>query len=181
MSHTIHRRSSDTHVERDDVTLGRIVCHRVGADGLLGVLCRKAPHIELVPVATELLLDLVVAVLHLVLRDLDLGVATALEVHVLALRELDDKLFDEGSNVLIRNDFALPLLDAKDALRDDHLQILLDFGLTAETPVCHLLFAREEALLCGEDLSPTLYDTTATLSTATATATGTREEDAFVL
>ena len=171
MGHAIHWRGGDTDVERDDVTLGRIVGHRVGADGIFGVLCRKAPHVELIPVATELLLDDIVAVLDLVLGDLDLSVATALEVHMLALWELDDKLLDEGSDVSVGYDFTLPLLDAKDALGDDYLEILLDFRLTAETPVRHLLFAREEAFLRGEYLSTALDDATATLSTATSTTT----------
>ena len=95
----IHRRRSDTDVEGDDVPFGGVVSHRVSTDGLRVVLTRQTPHIEVIPVATELLIDVV---------------ATALEVHHFTLGELHDELLDEGRYVAVREDFALPFLDAED-------------------------------------------------------------------
>ena len=125
----IHRRRGDTYVERDDVPFGRVVSHRVSTDRLRIILTGQAPHIEVIPVATELLIDVVVGILDIVGRDGDLRVATALEVHHFALGELHDKFLDEGRDVAVRDDFALPFLDAEDGLRYDDLHVFLDLGL----------------------------------------------------
>ena len=101
----------------------------------------------MIPVPTELLVDVVVGVLDVVGRDGDLCVATALEVHHFTLRELDDKLLNEGRYVTVRYDLAFPFLHTKDRLRYDDLHVFLDLGLTGETPVLLLLLAREEACL----------------------------------
>ena len=150
----IHRRRSDTDVEGDDVPFGGVVSHRVSTDGLRVVLTRQAPHIEVIPVATELLID----------------VATALEVHHFTLGELHDELLDEGRYVAVREDFALPFLDAEDRFRHDDLHIFLDLRLTSQAPVFLLLLTGEEARLSREDF-PTTFDDTAAALTARPTTT----------
>ena len=83
----------------------------------------------MIPVPAELLIDIIVRILDIVGRDGDLCVATALEVHDLALRQLDDELLDEGRDVAVGDDLAFPFLDAEDLLGDDDLHVLLDLGL----------------------------------------------------
>ena len=170
MRSAVHRRRSDTDVEGDDVPFGRVVSHRVRTDGLRVILTRQAPHIEVIPVATELLLDVIVGILDIVGRDGDLCVATTLEVHHFTFGELHDELLDEGRYVAVREDFALPFLDAEDRLRHDDLHIFLDLRLTSQAPVFLLLLTGEEARLSREDF-PTTFDDTAAALTARPTTT----------
>ena len=141
MRRAVHRRRGDTHVEGYDVPFGRIVGHRVGTDGLRVVLTRQAPHVEVIPVTAELLINIVVRILDIVLGDGDLCVATALEVHHFTLRELDDKLLNEGRYVTVRYDLAFPFLHTEDRLWYNDLHVFLDLGLAGETPVLLLLLA----------------------------------------
>ena len=83
----------------------------------------------MIPVATELLVDVVVGVLDVVLGDGDLRIATALEVHDFAFGELHDELLDEGGDIAVGDDFAFPFLDTEDRLRYDDLHVFLDLGL----------------------------------------------------
>ena len=177
----VHRRRSDTDVERDDVPFGRVVSHRVSTDGLRIILTGQAPHIEVIPVATELLIDVVVGILDVVGRDGDLCVATTLEVHHFALRELHDEFLDEGRDVAVRDDFALPFLDAEDGFRYDDLHVFLDLGLASQTPVFLLLLAREEARLRRQDFPTTFDDTAAALAARTATTASGGEVDILTL
>ena len=82
----VERRRGDTDVEHDDVALGRVVGHRVGAERRLGVRGHQIPHLHLVPVCAVALIDIHVRELDgIVLRDVDLDVPAATELEVLAL------------------------------------------------------------------------------------------------
>ena len=179
--HAIKRRRCDTDVEHDDIALCGVIGHRVGTEGRLGVGRNEVPHLEVVPIATELLVDIHVRELDLVvLRNVDLNVTTAAEVERLALGELDDELFEEGRDIAVRNHLALPLLHAEYRLRHTNLHVLLHLHLAAQTPMLLGHLARDETRLGRQQLATALHDL-ALAHTASTTATTSRGEEDLVI
>ena len=153
------RRRGDTHGKGDDIALVGIVSHGVRTYGCLGVLLFEFEQAELLPsgqveIADERLIHVAVVV-DIVLRDDDLCVRTRFEVHVLARRQLYLELLDEGSDVLVRDDFALPFLDTQNRLIDLHGDVFFHFDLATQTPSFFLLFAREMDGLGRQNLAAT--------------------------
>ena len=100
---------------------------------------------------------------------------------MLALGQCDDKFLDEGGDVVIGDDGAVPLLDAKDGLRYADLHIVLHLDLAGEAPVILDLLAGEVGHLGGEDLASALHHLAAALTAGALTSAGGGEEDALVL
>ena len=87
---------------------------------------------EMLPCGSEALVDIEVAVLDIVGRSLDLDVAAGAERNFLSLRKLNLELLDEGGDVLVGDDGALPLLDAEYAVRNADVHVALDAYLARE-------------------------------------------------
>ena len=91
---------------------------------------------------------------------------------MLAWGQLDDELLDERCDVLVADDFALPFLDAHDALGHLDAEVALDFDLAAEAPVVLLLLAAEVADFRGEDFAAALDNRALALSARALSAAG---------
>ena len=173
-------RCGDTDVEGDDVALVGVVGHGVSADGGFGVLTLEREEAELLPcgqvsVADEGLVEVLIVIDAVEGRNANLSVATRLEVHVLSGRQSDLVLLDEGGDVLVANNGALPFLDTEDAVGDLDSKVALYLALTAKTPVILDFLAGEVALLGIENLATALYDLALTLA-AGALTTASRGE-----
>ena len=167
----VERRRGDTDVQHDDVPLGRVVRHRVGAERRLGVRRHQIPHLHLVPVGAELLVHVHVRELdRIVLRNVDLDVAAAAELQVLTLRKLHHELLEEGRDIAVRNHRALPLLHAQNSLRNPDLQVVLHLHLASQTPVVLGHLPRDEARLRGQDVAAALQNLALTHPARTAAA-----------
>ena len=173
----VERRRRDTDVELDDVLLGRIRSHGVGTDRRHGVLVLEVEETVLLPVGAVDRIHVHVGEIDVVDRDVDLDVFTALELDVLAFRQLDRELLDEGGHVLVGDDLALELLDAEGGVGHLDLEIVLDLHLAAEAPVVGDLLAGEEADLRGEDASAALEHLALALAAVALAAAGRRKED----
>ena len=181
----LERRCGNTHGEHEHVTLSRVVGHRVGTDGGLGIHALEREQAELLPcgqilVADETLVDVLVVV-HRECGNLDLSVRTGDEVHVGTLRQLHLELLDEGSHVLVADHGTLILLHAEDALRHVDLEVALHLALTAQAPARLDFLTGEVRLLRVEDLSPTLKHLHLALSARSLSAAGRRQEDAVLV
>ena len=93
-------------------------------------------------------------------------------MHVLARRQLHFELFDEGSDVLVGDDFALPFLDAEYGFIDLHGDVFFDLDLATQTPAFFLLLAGEMNGLGRQDLAASGEDLALTLTARALTATG---------
>ena len=176
----VERRGGDTYVQLDDVLLGRIRGHRVGADRRFRVLEPQRGDAVFLPVAHVDGIDAHVGEVGLVLRNVDLDVLAGLEVDVLAFRETDGEFLDEGGDVLVGDDFALELLDAEGALRNGDLEVVLDLDLAAQAPAFLDLLAGEETGLGGQNGSAAFDDLQLALSAVGLAAAGGRQEDAVI-
>src|SRR5690606_32725322 len=168
---------SNTDIELHDALFFRVVRHGVRTDHGLVDLGYVAPHVELVPVATVFGLDVEVLVVDGVRRAFQLHVATGAEVHVLAFRQTQGQLLDEGGHVGVGLHRAFPLLHAEDFFRHLDLHVLLDRGLTGQTPAGSRLAAGEVRGLGGQHLAATALDDALALGAGTATTTGRGQED----
>ncbi len=173
----VERRRGDTHVELDDILLGGIRSHRVGADRRHGVLVLEAEETVFLPVGAVDRIDVHIGEIHVVGRDVDLDVFTALELDVLAFGQTDRELLDEGGHVLVGDDLALELLDAQGGVGHLDLEVVLDLHLAAQPPVVGDLLAGEEARFSGKDASAAFQDLAFALSAVTLAAAGGRQED----
>ena len=61
------------------------------------------------------------------------------------ISNIEDKFFDEGCDILVRNNLALPLLDTHNRLGHLDFHIVLTLDLTTQTPMSLLLLACEVA------------------------------------
>ena len=178
---TVERRSGDADVEGDDVAFRGVIGHRVGACRLFVVLGHKRPHTKLVPLFLELVVHVERGVGDFILGNRDLRVGAGLEVHTLALGELDGELFDEGSNVVVGDDLALPFFHAEYFVRDVNLHILFHFHLAGEAPVILELLAREVGQFGGDGCSAAFEDLATALSAGSLSSAGGGKEDALIL
>ena len=162
-----------------------LVSHRVRAEERLRVLHLEVPQLELVPLALEFIglfaearvrRDVHVFVVHFNGRNVNLDVATRQEVEVLALGELDDEFLDERRHVVVRNHFALPLLDAEDLVGHLDLHVVLDLHLATKAPVVSDLLAVEETRFGRKDFTSALEDLALAHATGSATAAGRGKE-----
>jgi len=94
---------------------------------------------------------------------------------VLARRQLHLELFDEGSDVLVGDDFAFPFFDAEYGFIDLHGDVFFDLDLATQTPSFFLLFAGEMDGLGRQDLAATGEDLALALAAGTLTAAGRRQ------
>ncbi len=78
--------------------------------------------------------------------------------------QLHLELLDERSNVLVRDDGTLILLDAEDGLVDMNLEVALHLALATQSPALLDFLAGEVRLLGIEDFAPTLQYLYFTLS-----------------
>mgnify|MGYP006987331237 CR=1 FL=1 len=101
-----------------------------------GILGHQIPHLHLVPILAVRLFDVHVGEFDgIVLRNVDLDIAAAAELEVLAFGQFHHELLEEGRDIAVRDHFTLPLLDAQHRLRHVDLEIFLNFHLTAQAPV----------------------------------------------
>ena len=175
-------RSGDTYRQHDAVALCRIVSHGVGTDGFFIVTAFQAEQTEFLPCRQILLPDKglvdVLVVIHGEFRNLNLRIRTGDEVHVLALGQCHDKLFDKRSHVLVGDNLALPLFDAEYGLVDFDAHVALHLHLAAQTPVVLNLLTAEVRYFGRQNLAAALYNLAFALS-ARALATASRgKEDA---
>ena len=109
-----------------------------------------------------------------------LGIGARLEVHVLARRQLDLELFDEGGHVAVGDDGALVFLHVEDGLGQLDGDVLPDLGLAAQAPAFGYLFAGEETPFGGQDASTALLHLAAALPAAALAATGRGKMDTLL-
>ncbi len=177
----VERRRGDTDVQHDDVALGRVVGHRVGAERRFGVGRHEVPHLHLVPVLAEAFVDFHVRELDgVVLRNVDLNVAAAAELEVLALGQLHHEFFKESRNVAVRDHRTLPFLHAQHRFGHPNLQVFLDFHLAAQTPVVLGHLARNEARFGRQDVAAALQHLALAHAARAAAAAGRRQEHLVV-
>ena len=158
-----------------------MVGHGVGAERRLGVGSHQVPHLHLVPVLAETLVDLHVGELDgVVLRDVDLDVAAAAEPEVFTLGQLHDELLEESRDIAVGNHRALPLLDAENGFGNLDFQIFLDLDLAAQTPVVLGHLARDEARFGRQDVAAALQDLALAHAARTAAAASRRQEHLVV-
>ena len=182
----LERRRGNTHRQGDDVALGGVVGHGVGADRGLGVVSLQREDVEVLPgcdivLADVVLVEVLVVVDAVVGRDLDLGVGTREEVHVLARGQGHLELLDEGGDVLVGKHGALPLLDAHHRLGHLDTHVALDLALATQAPVLLDLLAREVGTLGVEDLATTAEHLQLALSAAGLSATSGGQVDAVLV
>ena len=176
-------RRGDTHGEHEDVALGGVVGHRIGADGGLGVDADEVEHLELLPCGQVLVADeaaVEIAVLDAEGGYLDLRVAAWHEVHVFAGGQLHLEFLDEGGHVAVRDHRALVFLDAEDALWELEAHVLFHLHLAAQAPAFLYLFAAEVGRLGGEDAAAALDDAALALAARAFAAAGRRQVDALL-
>jgi hypothetical protein len=134
--------------------------------------------IELVPVAAVLVADVVVLVLHDVRRALDLDVPARAERHRLPRGKLEHQLLDEGGDVVVRSDRALPLLDREDLVRHLDPHVGFHLHLTAESYAFARLAARHVAALGRQQCAAALGHLDLAHAARALAAAGGRDEDA---
>ena len=176
------RRRGDSYSQHEDVALGGVVGHGVGADGGLGVDADEVEHLELLPCGQVLVADeaaVEVAVLDAEGGNLDLCVAAGHEVHVFSGGQLHLELLDEGGHVAVRYHGALVFLDAEDAFGKLQRQVFLHLHLAAEAPAFLYLFAAEVGRLGGEYAAAALDDAAFALSAGAFAAAGRGKVDAL--
>ena len=164
-------------VELDDAFLARIVGHGIGPDDRLVHAGNEAPQIELVPVGTELVLDVEVLVGHFVRRTFQLHVAAGAEVHALALGQAQRQLLDEGGDVEVGFDRAFPLAHAEHFFGHADLHVLLDRGLAGKAPAFGRVTPREVGFFGGQHLAAAGFDDALALGTRAAATAGRGQED----
>ena len=174
-------RGGDTHGEHEDVALGGVVGHGIGADGGLGVDADEVEHLELLPCRQVFVADkaaVEVTVLDAEGGYLNLCVAAGHEVHVLAGRQLHLELLDEGGHVAVRDHGALVFLDAEDALGELEAEVFLHLHLASESPAFLYLLAAEVGRLGGEDAAAAFDDAAFALAARAFATAGRGEVDA---
>ena len=178
---TVERRRGNTDVKHNDVTLGRVVGHRVGTERRLGVGRHQIPHLEVIPIGTETLINVHIRELDgIVLRNVDLDVTTTAEVQRLALGQLHDKLLEEGRDVAVRDHLALPLLHAQHGLGNTNLHVLLHLHLATQTPMLLGHLTVDETRLGGKQLTAALHHLALTHTAGTTTTASRGEENLIV-
>ena len=94
---------------------------------------------------------------------------------MLARRQLHFELFDEGSDVLVGDDFAFPFFDAENGFIHLHGDVFFHFDLATQTPAFFLLFAGEMDGLGRQNLAATGEYLALALSARALTAAGRRQ------
>src|SRR5690606_16605621 len=136
-------------------------------------------ELEALPVTTEFLRDIEILVLDVVLRRFQLDITAGTEIHVLALRQLQHQFLDEGGDVVIGNNLALPLLHAEELFRHLDLHILLDRDLAGQAPAVVDLALGEVAFLGRQDIATAFQHLALALRAGTTATTGRGQEDAL--
>ena len=175
----VERGSGDTHVELDHLPLGGIVGHGVGAYRVFRVDALEVEETVVLPGGPVWLVDIYVLVVEGTLGDVYLDVLAALEVEVLAVRDADGELLDEGCDVVVADYLALEFLDAEGAVWDADLEVFLDLDLAAQAHAFLDLLAVEMGLFGVEYLSAAFDHLHLALAAVGLAAAGGGEEDAF--
>ena len=177
-------RSGNAHGEHKAVALGRIVSHRVGANGRFGVLALEGEESELFPsgqiLAERSLVDVLIVV-DVESRNLNLCVATGDEVHVFAFGQSHDKLLDERSHVVVRDNRTFIFFDVEHRFGHFDFEVVFHLHLATEAPVVGLFFAREVYGFGRQYFAATFGNAAFALSATTFTATSRRKEHAVRL
>ena len=109
-------------------------------------------------------------------RAFELHIATGTEIHVLAFGQAQGELLDEGGDVGVRLDGALPLLHPEDLFRHLDLHVLLDRGLAGKPPACARLALGEMRFFGRQDGAAALLHHAFALRAGAATTTGGSEK-----
>ena len=180
------RCGSNTHGKGDDVSLCRIVGHRVCTHRRFRIMGLERKDIKLLP-RTDIVLAYVLLVKILVIVDtvvgwnLDLGIRTRHKVHVFAGRKCHFELFDKAGHILVRNNGTLPLFHTHHALGNLDFQIALYLALASQTPMLLNLLACKMGAFRIEYLSTALKHLHFTLSAAGLTSTSRRQENTILV
>ena len=134
----------------------------------------------LVPVLAEFLLDVEILELDFIGRTFQLDIAAGTEVHFLAFRQFQHQFLDEGGDVVVGDDLALPLLDAEELLGNLDFHVLLHRHLAGQAPALPLLAVGEVGLFRGQHGTAAFQHLALALRAGTAAATGGRQENAIV-
>ena len=134
----------------------------------------------LVPVFVELFLDIEILEVDLVGRTLELNVTAGPEVNFLAFRQLEHQLFDEGGDVVVGDNLAFPLLDAKELFRHFHLHVLFYRNLAGQAPALFLFTIGEVGLFRRQHGTAALQNLALALGAGTAATAGRGEENTTV-
>ncbi len=107
---------------------------------------------------------------------LKLNVTTRSEIDAFTLRQAQHQFFNEGCDVLVGLDRALPLLYTKDLFRNLNFEILLYGGLAREPPALGRLAPGEVRLFCRQHGTAALFYDALTLRAGAAAPTGAGEK-----
>ena len=158
-----------------------MVGHRIGPERRFGILGHQIPHLHLVPILAVRLFDVHVGEFDgIVLRNVDLDIAAAAELEVLAFGQFHHELLEEGRDIAVRDHGALPLLDAEHGFGNLYLEVLLHLDLASQAPVLLGHLARDETGLGGQDVAAALDHLAFAHAARTAAAAGRRQEDLVV-
>ena len=158
-----------------------MVGHRIGPERRFGILGHQIPHLHLVPILAVRLFDVHVGEFDgIVLRNVDLDIAAAAELEVLAFGQFHHELLEEGRDIAVRDHLALPLLDAQHRLRHVDLEIFLDFHLTAQAPMLLGHLTVDKARFGRQQFAAALQHLTFAHAARTAAATCRRQEHVVV-
>ena len=135
---------------------------------------------KLIPVASILLVDVNILVIHRVRGNFKLHITAGSEVNFFTFRQFQHKLLDESRNVVIRNNLAFPTLYAKEFRWNLNLQVLLYRRLARQAPTIFSFPPSEMAFLGRQHRPTTTQDLATTLGTGAATTTGRGEKNSGV-
>lgn len=177
-------RGGYAHGEHDAVAFGRVVGHGVGAHCCLLVLAFEAEEAEFLPcgevfLADERFVDVLVVV-HLVGRNLDLGVGSGLEVHVFARRKGHDEFLDECGHILVGDNLTFPFAHVEHGGGHADAHVGFYLYLAAQTPMILHLLAGEMDGFGGEDFAAAFEYLHFALAARAFAAACARQEDVFV-
>jgi hypothetical protein len=159
--------------------LSRVVGHGVGAHDLFLVDRFQVEQAEVVPVAAVLVRDVEVLELDVEGRGFHLHEAAGAEVDFLALGQLEHQFLDEGGDVVVGDDLALPLLDLEELRRHDDLHVALDRTWQARRKPSRTSLAGEVVDLGRQDVATAVEHLAPALAAGAAAAAGRGQEDAL--
>ena len=113
-------------------------------------------------------------------RALQLHITAGAKVHAFPLGQLEHQFLDEGRDVVVGLNGALPLLDSEHFLGNLNFHVLFDRGLAGQTPAVMGFPAGEVGFLGGQHGAAALGDHALALGAGSAAATGGGQEQVGV-
>ena len=173
----LRRRRGNTHVEHDDTLLFRIVSHGVGAQRWFFHVGDIAEKVKFIPVAAILVRNVKIGIGNLVWGAFDLNISAGAERNRVTVRHAQLQLLDKSGFVIIRDNFTLPLLNAKNLLRQLNFHVLLHRDLAGQTAALSRLTLGDMREFGRQNITAALFHRHPALAAGAAPAAGRRDED----